>query len=71
MTKRTRTSAEAINTRVVGIGASAGGITALQSLFQALPAHPNLAFVVIQHLMPGQPSQTLQSNRMDGFSHEK
>lgn len=43
--------------RVVGIGASAGGITALQSLFQALPAEPNLALVVLQHLPADQPSR--------------
>jgi two-component system CheB/CheR fusion protein len=56
MAKRTKTPAEPIDTPVVGIGASAGGITALQSLFQALPAHPNLAFVVIQHLRSGDSS---------------
>ncbi|HJQ98944.1 MAG TPA: CheR family methyltransferase, partial [Candidatus Polarisedimenticolaceae bacterium] len=38
---------------VVGIGASAGGITALQSLFRSIPPKPGLAFVVIQHLQPG------------------
>lgn len=42
---------------VVGIGASAGGISALRTLFQAIPAEPNLAFVVVQHLLPDQPSQ--------------
>jgi len=51
------TSAAPVISHVVGIGASAGGITALESLFHALPTNPNLAFVVIQHLAPGQPSR--------------
>jgi len=37
---------------VVGIGASAGGLEALQQFFAAMPPAPNLAFVVIQHLSP-------------------
>ncbi|WP_455138799.1 chemotaxis protein CheB [Thermophilibacter sp.] len=37
---------------VVGIGASAGGVEALQDLFQALPATSGLGFVVVQHLSP-------------------
>ncbi|HSL27725.1 MAG TPA: chemotaxis protein CheB [Anaerolineales bacterium] len=37
---------------VVGIGASAGGLKALQSFFEALPAEPGMAFVVITHLHP-------------------
>lgn len=39
-------------TYVVGIGASAGGLEALQRLFQALPADTGMAFVVVQHLSP-------------------
>ncbi|MBV9549731.1 MAG: GAF domain-containing protein [Alphaproteobacteria bacterium] len=42
---------------VVGIGASAGGINALQSLFKTIPAGTNLALVVVQHLLPDKPSQ--------------
>ena len=38
--------------RVVGVGASAGGLTALQALFDALPTETGNAFVVIQHLFP-------------------
>ena len=38
---------------IVGIGASAGGLSALTALLGALPAHPRLALVVIQHLDPG------------------
>ena len=39
-------------THVIGIGASAGGLEALQGLFQAMPANLNVAFVVVQHLSP-------------------
>ncbi|OBP13655.1 chemotaxis protein CheB [Rheinheimera sp. SA_1] len=41
---------------VVGIGASAGGLNALQLLLAALPTKTGLAFVVVQHLAPDQPS---------------
>ena len=37
---------------VVGIGASAGGLDALERFFGALPADTGAAFVVIQHLSP-------------------
>jgi two-component system, chemotaxis family, CheB/CheR fusion protein len=37
---------------VVGIGASAGGLEALESLFGLLPADTGMAFVVVQHLSP-------------------
>ena len=37
---------------VVGIGASAGGIGALERFFEHLPASPGMAFVVIMHLSP-------------------
>ena len=37
---------------VVGIGASAGGLKALQSFFDALPDETNMAYVVITHLHP-------------------
>jgi len=37
---------------VVGIGASAGGIRALQTFFDALPDDPGAAFVVVVHLDP-------------------
>ena len=37
---------------IVAIGASAGGLQALESFFSNLPDHPNAAFVVIQHLSP-------------------
>jgi len=41
---------------VVGIGASAGGLEALEEFFSAVPANSGLAFVVISHQRPGQTS---------------
>src|ERR1700712_800947 len=38
--------------QVVGIGASAGGVKALQDFFEALPDRVGAAFVVIMHLDP-------------------
>jgi two-component system, chemotaxis family, CheB/CheR fusion protein len=38
--------------RIVGIGASAGGLESLEQLFSALPGDTGLAFVVVQHLSP-------------------
>jgi len=40
------------NQIVVGIGASAGGLEALQDFFKNMPLKTGLAFVVIQHLSP-------------------
>ncbi|HEX8785314.1 MAG TPA: CheR family methyltransferase, partial [Telluria sp.] len=37
---------------VVGIGASAGGLPALQRLFENMPAKNGMAFVVVMHLSP-------------------
>jgi two-component system CheB/CheR fusion protein len=37
---------------VVGIGASAGGLDALERFFDNLPPDTGMAFVVIQHLSP-------------------
>ncbi|MCA9227196.1 MAG: PAS domain-containing protein, partial [Planctomycetales bacterium] len=37
---------------IVGIGASAGGLNALKSLFAAMPADTGAAFVVVVHLSP-------------------
>ncbi|MBL8473519.1 MAG: PAS domain S-box protein [Rhodocyclaceae bacterium] len=39
-------------TYVVGIGASAGGLEAMERLFGALPADTGMAYVVLQHLSP-------------------
>ena len=38
---------------VVGIGASAGGLEALEELFRNMPADTGMAFVVVTHLHPG------------------
>ena len=37
---------------VIGIGASAGGLEALQQFFGCIPNHTGFSFVVIQHLSP-------------------
>lgn len=37
---------------VVGIGASAGGLQALEAFFDAMPVGTGIAFVLIQHLSP-------------------
>ncbi|MBX2800851.1 MAG: PAS domain-containing protein [Myxococcales bacterium] len=37
---------------VVGVGASAGGLQALQELFEQLPSTSGVSFVVVQHLSP-------------------
>ncbi len=37
---------------VVGIGASAGGLEALQEFFRNTPDDPGVAFVIVQHLSP-------------------
>ena len=40
------------NFPIVGIGASAGGLEALEIFLENMPAAPGIAFVVIQHLSP-------------------
>ena len=39
---------------IVGIGASAGGLTAFEAFFSGMPAkfEPNMSFVLVQHLAP-------------------
>src|SRR6476661_3394634 len=37
---------------IVGIGASAGGLEALERLFEHMPAETGVGFVVVQHLSP-------------------
>lgn len=41
---------------IVGIGASAGGLEALNALVKSIPAQSGIAFVIIQHLSPDHPS---------------
>jgi len=42
---------------IVGIGASAGGVEALEGFFQGLSSSPGMAFVVLTHLSPDRESQ--------------
>jgi two-component system CheB/CheR fusion protein len=44
------------STPIVGIGASAGGLEALEQFFAHVPAQSGLAYVVVQHLDPGKES---------------
>jgi two-component system CheB/CheR fusion protein len=37
---------------IVGVGASAGGLEALQQLLRALPVNTGMGFVIVQHLAP-------------------
>ncbi len=37
---------------IVGVGASAGGLAAFEAFFSTMPAEPNMAFILIQHLSP-------------------
>jgi len=41
---------------IVGIGASAGGLEALQAFFSGMPAHSGIGFVVVTHVSPQRPS---------------
>lgn len=50
--RRQKPSSKANDFLVVGLGASAGGLEALKKLFDALPASPGIAFILIQHLDP-------------------
>src|SRR3712207_3968654 len=45
---------------VVGLGASAGGIGALQEFFGHVPADSRMAYVVILHLLPDHDSRLAQ-----------
>lgn len=56
---------------IVGIGASAGGLEALEAFFKAIPADSGMAFVVVQHLSPDFKShmEDLLSRRTDMAIH--
>jgi two-component system CheB/CheR fusion protein len=45
---------------IVGIGGSAGGLSAYSELLDALSSHTGMAFVIIAHLMPAANSQLVQ-----------
>ncbi|MDO5112134.1 MAG: chemotaxis protein CheB, partial [Clostridia bacterium] len=47
-----KTPAVARRNLIIGLGASAGGLEALQQFFNSMPSHSDLAFVVVQHLSP-------------------
>ena len=44
----------------VGVGASAGGLEALESFFTPMPAESGMAFIVIQHLSPDYKSMMVE-----------
>ena len=48
----TTNSSELKPSHIVGIGASAGGLSALEQFFDNIPPNTGMAFVVIQHLSP-------------------
>lgn len=59
---------------VIAIGASAGGLEALKEFFTKVPENPGMAFVVIVHLSPEQPSmlpEILQKTTKLEVSHAK
>ncbi len=45
-------AAAAASPLIIGIGASAGGLEALQQFFRCMPSNSGLSFVVVQHLSP-------------------
>jgi two-component system CheB/CheR fusion protein len=46
--------------RVVGLGASAGGLQACRRFLAALPASPGMAFILVQHLDPTHDSMMVE-----------
>lgn len=54
---KTRVDAPASCCRLAAIGSSAGGLVALTTLFDHLPADLGAAFVVVTHLDPTHPSE--------------
>ncbi|HUQ06806.1 MAG TPA: chemotaxis protein CheB [Kofleriaceae bacterium] len=51
-TEKTESPEARTDGRIVGIGASAGGLESLEQLFSVVPRDTGLAFVVVQHLSP-------------------
>jgi chemotaxis response regulator CheB len=49
---------------IIGIGASVGGITALEQFFAYMPPDSGMAFVVILHLSPDYESEAVLSELM-------
>ncbi len=54
---------------VVGIGASAGGLEALEKFFRATPDNLDIAFVVVQHLSPD--FKSLMDELLERFTNMK
>lgn len=52
-----------LNFPVVGIGASAGGLQAVQSFFEHMPADNGMAFVVVLHLSTRPSKQCRKADR--------
>jgi two-component system CheB/CheR fusion protein len=52
MAKIKKADSPSLQFPVVGIGASAGGLDAVRSFLQALPAKSGMAYVFVQHLSP-------------------
>jgi two-component system, chemotaxis family, CheB/CheR fusion protein len=48
------------NLPIVGIGASAGGVEALERFFESMPANNGMGFVVVTHLPPNRVSMLAQ-----------
>ncbi len=59
---------------IVGIGASAGGLDAIQQLFDRMPAETGMAFVIVQHLSPNfkslMPELLAKHTQMEIFTAE-
>jgi len=47
-----RSDSAPATTRIVGIGASAGGLAALEQFLAHVPPRSGLAYIVVQHLDP-------------------
>lgn len=53
-------SADSNSPYIVGLGASAGGLEALQQFFSAMSDNSGMAFVVVQHLSPDYKSMMVE-----------
>lgn len=51
-TNKLKTDHEHKENYIIGIGASAGGLEALQKLLTALPSNTGYPYIIIQHLSP-------------------
>ena len=52
---KTKSTSDKTDFPIIGIGASAGGLEALEQFFENMPSDSGMAFVVIQHLDPDHP----------------